>query len=736
MRSGFLLLQPFRNIRKYRSELNRYLLLLLLPLILGVALFVSINYVITAQIEARAELVVNNFSEKSDAILREIQIIGNTLIKDRELRRALNTEDLSYEDSDDLCSLISDYANESTHIDGIYVISERTERIYSDKSRYAYESLAYITNKIGLDISAFTGEAAPSGTVWHILNRGGIAPFCVIPIPNANNQAPDLVVITMKMTNYLRIVFTMDVELFCIFSDDFFISSLLRSAPSDLDWRDEQAVSDFLGTPVNCFYKENGSITYLAAISRSSYYTPLAVIIACFSIYFLLVLVLGYLYLYRISRKRYTEIAMLIDVLPQAHPVDTPFNDIISAIHKSLLDFRDKIDDIQELAVSRNLHNILYGYYGTTVSESHLKAAGLSSTCGQYYVVTFFADELLNIAPTSTSKPDVIALIRVMLRSALSNLSCGKLCFSSCTDKSSLTAVFGAKSVEQFWENVLKVSSDTVKIFSDNYGMALQSAVSGPVTDPAKLTDAFEETKKLRAFARSIDSDAPIISQRELFTGSDLLDGDFVRQIQMLTNTLLAEKYDVIPSMVCSILDKHVVPLRKSYALVDRRLAVVSNLLSESVLTINLEGFSPSDAAERLHSASSVSLLNTESTRIFSEIAELLSSGTDNNSIMAQACEYIQSNISDQDLSVAAICNHTQVSAQRLTRMFHARFDMAVAEYMNACRIALAKELLQDKRLTVATVASRVGYNSADTLARNFRKREGLTPTEYRKLRL
>lgn len=82
---------------------------------------------------------------------------------------------------------------------------------------------------------------------------------------------------------------------------------------------------------------------------------------------------------------------------------------------------------------------------------------------------------------------------------------------------------------------------------------------------------------------------------------------------------------------------------------------------------------------------------------------------------------------------MVAICEAAEISPQRLTRMFQAKFDMAVAEYMNACRIKLAKELLPNKQLTVVQIAQQVGYRNTDTFTRNFRKVEGITASEYRK---
>jgi YesN/AraC family two-component response regulator len=57
---------------------------------------------------------------------------------------------------------------------------------------------------------------------------------------------------------------------------------------------------------------------------------------------------------------------------------------------------------------------------------------------------------------------------------------------------------------------------------------------------------------------------------------------------------------------------------------------------------------------------------------------------------------------------------------------------VTIADYVGSCRIALAKKLLSDKRLTIISIAQQVGYNNTETFSRNFRKLEGMTPSEYR----
>lgn len=69
---------------------------------------------------------------------------------------------------------------------------------------------------------------------------------------------------------------------------------------------------------------------------------------------------------------------------------------------------------------------------------------------------------------------------------------------------------------------------------------------------------------------------------------------------------------------------------------------------------------------------------------------------------------------------------------------FFERFTRAVGqppmEYLLAWRMALAKDLLRDKKVAIATVAERVGYGSASTFSTAFSRHVGQSPGRYTRM--
>jgi AraC-like DNA-binding protein len=60
---------------------------------------------------------------------------------------------------------------------------------------------------------------------------------------------------------------------------------------------------------------------------------------------------------------------------------------------------------------------------------------------------------------------------------------------------------------------------------------------------------------------------------------------------------------------------------------------------------------------------------------------------------------------------------------------------MHFREYKLALKFERAKILLETTGYTVAQISDKLGYNNVESFNRLFKKREGVTPSRYRKTR-
>ena len=96
------------------------------------------------------------------------------------------------------------------------------------------------------------------------------------------------------------------------------------------------------------------------------------------------------------------------------------------------------------------------------------------------------------------------------------------------------------------------------------------------------------------------------------------------------------------------------------------------------------------------------------------------------------AVAYIDAHLSEE-LSVRDLASLSFVSADHLTRLFKKRFGMTVSEYIQDKRISLAGELLRHRDLSISMVANTVGFGNYSYFTEQFKKRYGVTPREYQK---
>jgi transcriptional regulator GlxA family with amidase domain len=84
------------------------------------------------------------------------------------------------------------------------------------------------------------------------------------------------------------------------------------------------------------------------------------------------------------------------------------------------------------------------------------------------------------------------------------------------------------------------------------------------------------------------------------------------------------------------------------------------------------------------------------------------------------------------DHSLSALADRAAVSERHLVRMFRAQVGMTPASYVEQARLEAAKVLLATGDHGQEAVARRVGFGSADTMRRTFRRALGVTPSMYR----
>ncbi|WP_163199856.1 MULTISPECIES: helix-turn-helix domain-containing protein [Bifidobacterium] len=100
--------------------------------------------------------------------------------------------------------------------------------------------------------------------------------------------------------------------------------------------------------------------------------------------------------------------------------------------------------------------------------------------------------------------------------------------------------------------------------------------------------------------------------------------------------------------------------------------------------------------------------------------------------LVHHALAYIDRNICSP-IDVASVARAVNVDRSHLSRTFHACVGMTAKAYIDAMRIERATAMLAESNLSIARVARRCGYTSADVFTRRFRAAHNTTPAQWRR---
>lgn len=100
--------------------------------------------------------------------------------------------------------------------------------------------------------------------------------------------------------------------------------------------------------------------------------------------------------------------------------------------------------------------------------------------------------------------------------------------------------------------------------------------------------------------------------------------------------------------------------------------------------------------------------------------------------VFTKAKEFIWGHY-NQDISLKKMAEAVGINPFYLSHLFRKEMGISFLEYLTYVRISIAKKLLQQTDLSIIEICLEVGYQDPSHFAKIFRKKEGISPREYRK---
>lgn len=708
-----------KKARKYRHEFRRYSLLIVIPMVLGIVLFFCVRSITYRQLRENGSTAVNRFRAEAHGVLHELQIVSESILSDSGMQAFVTGA--RPEDPLQVSESLRKHLLSSPYISEIYLVSQKHDSIYSSRGLFSYDGLNLLLRNITGSDSANLKEE-PMG--WHVLNANYAAPYYLSAFPDGET----FLLVTLNKTSFVRTLYDNDSALCCVYNDHFCISSVLTNY-ENTDWSSESAVSKMLGKKVKCFYTQQDGYTYMIALSMDAYREPLKAIVVVFGVYFALSILFCVIYLHWTSKKRYDDAVSMLDGLPHKVSADSPYEDILEAMQTALEAYKKHYDDQQRFK-KRNLVSSILSDSQAMATPELLCQLGLDAHSPCYVGLVHFSGTpgVLVDVPT----PNNIDVTCTVLYSAVKkSAGDGMGVLVSHLDHNYIV-ILSARSLEFSESEIRRIFSETVHVIESEYLCHLMALVSRKTDVPSQLSRAHKDAVSLYEFVHSAHIDIGVLLYSDMETNAGvLLNGSFNKQLQLISSALHMEKYEIVPSLVSSVLEEHVSNLGAYFPLAQSRISAVSNTLVEAVAAGKLNRALKDQYVHALQRADSIDVLNGLTEEICSEFSLLVPEETGSDAV-DRACEYIHENLSRPDLSVPDVGEAVGVSVQHLLRLFRRRYNMTVVEYINSARIERAKQLIVSEDMTVNRIAEAVGYSNNVTFSRNFRRYVGMPPSDYR----
>lgn len=94
--------------------------------------------------------------------------------------------------------------------------------------------------------------------------------------------------------------------------------------------------------------------------------------------------------------------------------------------------------------------------------------------------------------------------------------------------------------------------------------------------------------------------------------------------------------------------------------------------------------------------------------------------------------KYINASIPNENFTVDKLCDKLNMPRATLFRKVQALFGESPNDYLNSCRLKQATHLLKNRKIKIIDAALSVGFSSAAHFSSCFKKKYGISPSEFR----
>jgi two-component system response regulator YesN len=100
--------------------------------------------------------------------------------------------------------------------------------------------------------------------------------------------------------------------------------------------------------------------------------------------------------------------------------------------------------------------------------------------------------------------------------------------------------------------------------------------------------------------------------------------------------------------------------------------------------------------------------------------------------VVEEAKDYVRKSYSDSNITINGVCSYLHISPTYFSFIFKKETKTTFINYLTNYRMEAAKELLRTTSLKTFEIADKVGYSEPNYFSYSFKKKFGVSPSEYR----
>jgi AraC-like DNA-binding protein len=428
-------------------------------------------------------------------------------------------------------------------------------------------------------------------------------------------------------------------------------------------------------------------------------------------------------------------IAELTDVLKRANSGDESgkpvFNFLSQSVERLIAnnsELQEAVDAQRPLAAMALVERLLRGDYVSQdeVTRS-LPEVGIRAY-GRFYAVMLVVGDYAGFERSGTTR-------KVLVRAALEEQSAPWPVIDRGSDELALVVRSDRDDPESAAEEFRRRAREVIDDLEMRFRAAVRVYVGTAQRDIVALSTSLSAAQVARAHS-AVNSDRQVLGADDIPASDMHLSYPVTVESQLIAAIIAGDQ-----ERVDHLLDGVMAENYRKRALSEREVRRLYGELQGTALRA-LEFVLDPETRARLVDLLEQPLVGTEEGQFHGQSREMLQGtaavfarrhGRHHQELKDKMERYVTDKLLDRNLSLAAMAEYAGVSEAYASAMFKEVMGERFGSYVERERLALAQRLLIEGRYTIDQIAARVGYNSATSFRRAFKRRFGVPPSGGRR---